>query len=69
MSYCYINIETKMKKGIIFSNLKKFTSAADEFLLYKYRNKNEKINFFFSNLKKFTNPVNEFLLQKYSEKI
>ena len=51
-----------------FKTLKKFTSPANEFLLYKYRN-NRKMNFFFfSNLKKCTSPANEFLLHKCRNK-
>ena len=46
---------------IFFSNLKKYTSPANEFLLHKCRNKNKKI-IFFSKLKKITSPANEFLL-------
>ena len=63
MSFCYINVETKMKKWFFFSNLKKFTSPANEFLLHECRNKNkQKWIFSFSNLKNFTSPANEFLL-------
>ena len=58
MSFCYINVETK--KLIFFSNLKKCTSLANDFLLHKCRNK----NIFFSNLKKCTSAANEFLLHK-----
>ena len=48
---------------IFFSNLKKITSPANEFLLYECRN--EKIYlYFFSKLKKITSPANEFLLHK-----
>ena len=34
MSFCYINVET----NFIFSNLKKFTSPANEFLLHNRNN-------------------------------
>ena len=49
MIFCYINVETKMEKYIFFSNVKKFTSPANEFLLQKCRkNRNmKKMNFFF----------------------
>ena len=48
-----------------FSNLKKFTSPANEFLLHKCRNKRKmKKWFFFSNPKKITSPSNEFLLHR-----
>ena len=66
MSLYYI-IETivKWKNGLFFSNLKKFTSPANEFLLHKCRNNRKmKKRFFFSNLKKFTSPANVFLLHK-----
>ena len=65
MSFGYINIETIF----FFSNLKKCTSPANEFLLHKCRNKKKMI--FFSNLKKFTSPAKEFLLHRYinNEKI
>ena len=46
---------------VIFTNLKKFTSQANEFLSHKCRNKNKKM-IFFSNLKKSVSPANEFLL-------
>ena len=42
MSFCYINVETKIKKYFFFSELKKCTSPANEFLLHKYRNNNRK---------------------------
>ena len=53
-----------MKKIIFFLNLKKFTSPANEFLLHKYRNKNEKNDIFLLNLKKCTSPADEFPLYK-----
>ena len=69
MSFCYINLETKiifffksekMHKSFL---MKKCTSPSNEFLLHRWRN-----NFFFSfpNLKKkiFTSPANEFLLHR-----
>ena len=62
MSFCYINVETKMKTEFFFSNLKKFTSRANEFLLHKCRNKNKK--WFFFNPKNFTSPANKILLRK-----
>ena len=58
MSFYYIYVE---KKSFFFSNLKKISSPANEFLLHKCRNKNKKY-FFFSKLKKITSPANEFLL-------
>ena len=42
MSFCYINVENKKNtKMISFSNLKKFTSLANEFLFHKCKNKDE----------------------------
>ena len=52
MGFYYINVETKGKLNFFFSNPKKCTSPANEFLLHKCRNKNEKKNSLFSNLKK-----------------
>ena len=48
-SFGYINAETKKKWIFPPSNLKKFTSPANEFPLHKYRNKqeNKKINLSF----------------------
>ena len=45
MSFYYMNLETigKFKNELFFSNLKKCTNPAYEFLLHKCRNKNEKI--------------------------
>ena len=38
MSFCYINVENKNEKMISFSNLKKCTSPANEFLSHECRN-------------------------------
>ena len=65
MSFIYMNVETigKWEKKL---KSEKFKSPGNEFLLHKYRKKNEKLNFFSSNLKTFTSTANEFL---YSEKM
>ena len=61
MSLCYINVETIRKyenvKKIYLE--KKYTSPANEFLLYKCRNnrKIQKCDIFSSNLVKFTCPA------------
>ena len=47
MSFSYINVETIKNKYIYFFKSGKITSPANEFLLHKCRNKNEKIIFFF----------------------
>ena len=44
MSFYNINVETKI--NIFFSNLKKCTNPANEFLLHECRNKNKKMIFF-----------------------
>ena len=35
-----LNVETKMKKWIFFSNLKKYTSPANELMFHECRKKN-----------------------------
>ena len=74
MSFCYINVETKNKKKyIFFSNLKKFTSLANEFLLHRYSKKNVQVQLmsfcYIGTAKKCTSTANEFLLHRYSEKM
>ena len=68
MSFCYINVEIigQRKNVIVFLNLKKITSLANEFLLYKCRNnsKMKKNIFFFKSEKNYTSPSNEFRLHR-----
>ena len=52
-----MNVETRIKKNIFFSNLKRITSPANEFLLHKCRNKNIYI---FSNMKKLQVQLTSF---------
>ena len=63
MSFYYINVETKIYT--FFSDLKKMTSPANEFLLYKCRkNRKMKTLIYFFKSEKFTSPANEFLLDR-----
>ena len=68
MNFCYINdfkCRNKNEKMIFFSNLKKCTRPANEFLLHDCRN--NKYIFFFKS-EKNTSPANEFLLHKCRNK-